>query len=272
MLNLRISREDDINSLKELFLDAFGENNDALDLFFKRIFKPEICYVCYDGDELIAMVYIIPTTINSRKAGYLYAAATKDEFRGAGVMKGLIHYALSITAQEVCVTLPASDSLYDYYSKLGFSQLTSNVAELNRDELEKLAKPFELSELVVGGYCGIRNRVLKDNFLFWNNNFINYAFEYNALYGAKIIKNNFGYAVAYDEGEYCYVSEFICDDKNAPYMLTELLSEFDNKIFRFHLSPNQKFFGEKSKAERFAMMKSITGYKPESVYLGLSLE
>lgn len=270
MIKLRVSREEDVSSLKELFKSVFDENDDALELFFKRIFKPDICYVCYDGDELIAMVYIIPTTLNSRKAGYLYAAATKDEFRGAGVMKGLIHYALSITAQEVCVTLPASDSLYDYYAKLGFKELSSNTAELKRAELEAIAKPYEISELVVSGYCGIRNRVLKNNFLFWNNNFIDYAFEYNALYGAKIIKSNFGYAVAYDEGEVCYVSEFICDDKNAPYMITDLLSEFNCGKFKFHLSPNQKFI--ESKPKRYAMMKSITGYNPDSVYLGLALE
>lgn len=270
MLKLRISEESDINSLKELFKNVFEENDEALDLFFKRIFKPDICYVCYDGDELIAMVYIIPTTINGRKAGYLYAAATKDEFRGAGVMKGLIHYALSITAQEVCVTLPASDSLYDYYRRLGFFELTSNTAELSREEVMKLAKPYEVVELVVTGYCGIRNRVLKNNFLFWNNDFIDYAFDYNALYGAKIIKNNFGYAIAYSEGDVCNVSEFICDDKNAPYMLTELLTEFKSEKFRFHLSPNQKFIA--SNPERYAMMKSITGYKPETVYLGLALD
>ncbi len=272
MIKLRISEEKDINSLKELFKNVFDENDEALELFFKRIFEPEICYVCYEGDELISMVYIIPTTLNGRKAGYLYAAATKDEFRGAGIMKGLIHYALSITAQEVCITLPASDSLYDYYGGLGFKPLTSNTAKLTRAELEDMKKPFEEAELVVGGYCGIRNRVLKDNFLFWNNNFINYAFEYNELYGAKIIKNNYGYAVAYDEGERCYISEFICGDRNAPYMIHALLNVFSNDKFVFHLSPNQKFFGGKSEPERFAMMKSITGYKPENVYVGLSLE
>lgn len=272
MIKLRISEEKDINSLKELFKNVFNENDEALELFFKRIFKPEICYVCYEGEELVSMVYIIPTTLNGRKAGYLYAAATKDEFRGAGIMKGLIHYALSITAQEVCVTLPASDALYDYYRGLGFKELTSNSAELTRSELEVIAKPYEVAELVVGGYCGIRNRVLKDNFLFWNNNFINYAFEYNELYGAKIIKNNFGYAIAYDEGGCCYVSELICDERNLGFMITDLLSEFKNEKFKFHLSPNQNYFGEKSSPERFAMMKSITGYKPDEVYVGLTLE
>lgn len=270
MIKLRKSEENDINSLKELFKDVFNENDEALELFFNRIFEPDICYICTEGSELISMVYIIPTTVNGRKAGYLYAAATKDEFRGAGLMKGLIHYALSITAQELCVTLPASDSLYDYYAKLGFKELTSNFAELSREEMVRLSAPYEVSENIVGGYCGIRNRVLKNNFLFWNNNFIDFAFEYNALYGGKIIKNNYGYAIAYDEGDYCYVSEFICADGNASYLFTDLLSEFKNKKFKFHLSPNQNFTG--SKPERFAMVKSITGYNLESIYVGLTLE
>ncbi len=270
MIKLRRAEGSDINSLKELFKSVFKENDEALDLFFKRIFMPEICYICTEKDELVSMVYIIPTTVNGRKAGYLYAAATKDEFRGAGLMKGLIHYALSITAQEICITLPAQDSLYDYYGKLGFEELTSNFSELSREEMAALSKPYELCEVVVSSYCGIRNRVLKNNFLFWNNNYIDFALEYNELYGAKVIRNNFGYAVAYDEGDCCYVSEIICDDRNAPYMITDLLSEFKCKKFRFHLSENQRFI--KSKPERFAMMKSITGYKPEKVYLGLGLE
>ncbi len=270
MIKLRKAENSDINSLKELFKDVFKENDEALELFFKRIFKPEICYICTEGEELISMVYIIPTSVNGRKAGYLYAAATRDEFRGAGLMKGLIHYALSITAQEICVTLPASDSLYDYYAKLGFKELYSDTAELTREELQKLAKPYEITENVVGGYCGIRNRVLKNNFLFWNNNHIDFAFEYNALYGAKIIKNNYGYAIAYDEGEYCYIAEIICSDNNAAYLFTDLLSEFENKRFKFHLSPNQNFI--KAEAERYAMVKSITGYNPEGIYVGLGME
>ena len=65
MIRLRVAQRSDINSLKELFKNTFKENDEALELFFKRIFKPEICYICLDGDELIAMVYIIPTTVNS---------------------------------------------------------------------------------------------------------------------------------------------------------------------------------------------------------------
>lgn len=264
------AREDDIDSLKELYLSCFDEKPEAVELFFERIYKPENCFVCVERGELIAMAHFLPTRINGRDARYLYAAATKEEFRGTGIMDGLIKAALSMYAPEICVTLPADDKLYDYYRRFKFKELTVNVASLSRDEVEALAKPYDEQELVVGGYCGIRNRVLKDNFLFWNNNHIEYAFDYYALYGAIIVKNNFGYAIAFEENGVCEVIEFICADANAPYMLFDLLNRTDCHSFRFRLSPSCKFF--ESEPEKFAMARYATRYEPDHIYSGLTLE
>lgn len=271
MIEMRYASEADINSLKELYISSFDEKPEAVGLFFKRIFTPENCYIAIEKDELIAMVHMLPTMINGKQARYLYTAATKAEFRGFGIMDGLVKAALSVYAPEICVTLPADDSLYDYYKRFKFKPLEITVAELSRDEAVTLSKSFEEQELVVENYCGIRNRVLKDNFLFWNNNHINYAFDYNELYGAKIIKSNFGYAIAYEENGICEVSEFICADEHSPQMLSLLIKEFDSEKFRIKLSPNQKFFGN-THSEKFAMARYATKYEPEFIYSGLTLE
>lgn len=271
MIEMRYAANGDVNSVKELYAASFDEKPEAIELFFKRIFKAENCYIAIDRGELIAMVHMIPTTINGRHARYLYAAATKEEFRGMGIMNGLVKAALSICAPEICVTLPADDHLYDYYRRFKFKSLEINTAVLTRDEAEQLAKPFEEQELIVDSYCGIRNRVLKDNFLFWNNNHIDYAFDYYALYGAEVIKSNFGYAIAIEENGACEVLEFICADGNSPYLLTELLKRFDCESYKIRLSPNQGFF-ENTKPERFAMARYATKYEPEFIYSGLTLE
>ena len=271
MINMRYSAEDDVNSLKELYLESFDEKPEAVELYFNKIFKPENCYTAFDGGELIAMVHMLPTMINGRQARYLYAAATKREFRGLGIMDGLIKAALSVYSPEVCVTLPASKSLYDYYKRFDFKPLEVNIAEFSRQELEAMAESFEEQELAVENYCGIRSRVLKDNFLFWNNNHINFAFDYNALYGAEIIKSNFGYAVAYEENGVCEVSEFICADENSPFLISLILSKFNSEKFRIRLSENQKFF-KNTHTEQFAMARYATRYKPEFIYSGLTLE
>lgn len=268
---MRYASTDDVNSLKELYISSFDEKPEAVELFFNRIFKPENCYIAIDKNELIAMVHMLPTKINGRDARYLYAAATREEFRGFGIMDGLVKAALSVYAPEICLTLPADDHLYEYYKRFKFKPLEIQVAELTRQELEELSLDSGEQELVVENYCGIRNRVLKDNFLFWNNNHIDYAFDYNALYGAKIIKSNFGYAIAFEEDGVCEVSEFICADENSPYLLSMLLKESDCERFRFRLSPNQKFF-KNTNNERFAMARYATRYEPEFIYSGLTLE
>ena len=270
MLEMRYAREEDINSLKELYLACFDEKPEAVELFFERIFKPENCYVCIDGGELIAMVHFLPTKLNGRDARYLYAAATKEEFRGTGIMDGLVKAALSMYAPEVCVTLPADEHLYNYYRRFKFKEMTVNVATLGREEALSLAKPYDEQENVVGGYCGIRKSVLKDNFLFWNNNHIDFAFDYYSLYGGIIIKNNYGYAIAVEENGVCEVLEFICADENSPYLLSDLLSQTDCEQLRLRLSPNQKFFD--SKPEKFAMARFATRYEPDFIYSGLTLD
>ncbi len=271
MIEMRYASADDVNSIKELYQNSFDEKPEAVELFFNRIFKTENCFVAIDKDELIAMLHMLPTIINGKPARYLYAAATKKEFRRMGIMDGLVKAALSVFAPEICVTLPASDHLYDYYSRFKFKPLEVNTVNLSRDEAEALSKPVDEQELVVNSYCGIRNRVLKDNFLFWNNNHIEYAFDYYALYGAKIIKSNFGYAIAIEEDGVCEVLEFICIDDNSPYLLSELLKSFDCDRFKIRLSPNQRFF-KNTEPERFAMARYSSNYQYDFIYSGLTLE
>ena len=264
------ANEKDIPFLKELWYQIFEENQNAIEIFFEKIFTTDICYVAKDNDKVVAMLYLLPTSVDGKKGCYLYGVATIPEYRKIGIAKNLIDFALTDSDAEFCVTLPASESLYNYYEKVGFKVLKTNCAEISRDELTALTKPYVLQDLVVTGYSGIRNRVLKNNFIFWNNQHIDFAFDYYKIYGAKIIKNNFGYAIAYEEDGVCKVIEIICDDKNAPYIFTDLLAEFNCEKFNFHLSPNQKFL--KSEQKIFGMIKSLNGEEIFDVHCGLTLD
>lgn len=270
MIEYKTALVEDIRSLKELWLSVFNDTETAVELFFQRKFTPDIAFIAKDGEQLVSMLYLLPSSVNGHKACYLYAAATKEQYRGCGIMGNLIDFALKTTDYELCVTLPATESLYEFYGKFGFQKLTCNRVNLTREELTAIAKPYQLQDLFINNYCGIRNRVLKTNFLFWNNNHIDYAFEYNKIYGAKVIKSNYGYAVAYEDNQICTVTEIICNDKNAPNLVTDILSEFSSKEFCFHLSPNQHFI--KSKPETFGMVKYLSDYKPDNIYCGLTLD
>ncbi|MGN1137847.1 MAG: hypothetical protein ACI4RM_00235, partial [Ruminococcus sp.] len=195
-------------------------------------------------------------------------------YQGNGIMTNLVDYALNNSNIELCVTLPATDSLYDFYGDLGFSKITQKLASFKRESLAKLAKKYSKDEIVVNNYCGIRNRVLKNNFLFWNNKRINYALDYNRLYGVKIIKNNFGYAL-FEDGEVCNVYEIICDDRNIPYMLDDILSTANADNFTFRLSDSQQFLlthADNVKEDKYGMVRYLTEYKTDNIYANLLLD
>lgn len=270
MLEFRASRPEDGNSLKELWKSAFREKDQAIELFFKRIYTPDICFVALFDNKPVSMLYLLNTSVNGKKACYLYAAATRQDFRGRGIMRGLVDFALSHTDALLCATLPASEGLYDFYSGLGFEALTCESACISRKELCALAEPYGIQELVVEAYCGLRNSVLKNNFLFWNNNHIDFAFDYYSLYGAKVIKSNYGYAIAFEENNICTVSELICNDHALPKLFTHLLGAVSCDTFKFHLPRNRNIFP--SKPEKYGMVRCLSDFRPDNIYMGLTLD
>lgn len=273
MIEFKQAVTEDISSLKELWFEAFKENEEQLNCFFETIFSSQIAYVAKDNESLVAMVYMLDTMVNSRKAAYLYAAATKKEYQGQGIMTNLVDYAINNSNIELCITMPATSSLYHYYEKLGFQPLKQTETVYSREELTQIAKPYEQEEIFVNSYCGIRNRVLKNNFLFWNNNHIDYALNYEESYGSKIIKKNFGYAIL-SEDKTCRVLEIICDEKNMPYMITDILENTECSTFVFCLSENQNsIIPDKTGFEiNYGMVKYLTDYKPDYIYARLLLD
>ena len=274
MIDYSNATDNDINSLKELWLNSFEDNPKAVDLFFDRIFSPDITFVAKEGDTLVSMVYLLDTMVNGHKTAYLYAAATEKSYQGNGIMTNLVDYALNNSNSELCITLPATASLYSFYKNLGFTPITQKTATFCRKSLENLAKSYPNEEVAVSNYCGIRNRVLKNNFLFWNNKHINYAFDYNSLYGVKVIKNNFGYAI-FDDDNISTVYEIICDDINVPYMLNDILTLTKADTFNFRLSESQQYLlskADKVSKENYGMVRYLSDYKTDNIYANLLLD
>lgn len=269
MIKYRRTITDDANSLKELWVWAFQEKPQAVDMFFQN-YNSYTAFVAEEKGSIVSMLFFLDTMIDGRKAGYLYAAATSEKYRCRGIMRSLIDFAINNSNYELFVTLPAEKTLYSFYEKLGFKAATSTFANLSNEEMEYFAKAYEPQELIVKNYCGIRNSVLKENFLFWNNNHINYAFDYADLYGGKVIKNNFGYAVIFTENGICEVSEIICHKDNLPFMLYDIINTAGADSYSLHLPSNIEF--DDLTTMEYGMVKSLNGDIPNNIYFGLTLE
>ncbi len=137
-----------IEELKSLWKETFGDSDEYLDEFFSRIYKENNTLVrCIDG-KTAAALYMIPYDlfINGKHhvIQYLYALATKTEYRRKGIMTELIRQAHRIGKKRgylFSALIPACQDLYAYYQKLGYNiAYYQNKLILDRTEIERLCR------------------------------------------------------------------------------------------------------------------------------------
>ena len=108
---------------RQLYRQAFCDpNNDFENLLFKHCFK----YINTLNTEngIVSMCFLLPCEILADKkydGVYLYAAATRTEFRARGYMSTLIEKAKA--ENDIIILRPANSKLVKYYNKLGFKPI-----------------------------------------------------------------------------------------------------------------------------------------------------
>ena len=108
-----------INECREIYREAFGSDGEFENRLFTCCFK--YCRTLSIGGKTASMLFALPCNIHKGAAPvsayYIFAAATKKEFRGNGYMSRLI---CSLEADRLLFLKPASPSLFGFYERLGF--------------------------------------------------------------------------------------------------------------------------------------------------------
>lgn len=124
---IRFSNKKDIPSLKFLMKEIFGDHESFINLFFNYKYENNALIYEIDG-EIVSFAFLLSAHIqidnNKYPITYLYACATKPEFRGKGYMKDILEeaYKIACSRNEVGIfLLPANESLYYFYEKNNFT-------------------------------------------------------------------------------------------------------------------------------------------------------
>ena len=105
----RPSRPGEEEALKALWRDVFGDDDAYIDTFFRRIYVPGMASVI-DGDGcLAAAAYAVPFG----GATYIYAVATRREYRGRGYGRAV---TLAAAGGEPAYLCPADATLRCWYA------------------------------------------------------------------------------------------------------------------------------------------------------------
>lgn len=113
------------NQACRLWKECFGDDDDFIHRYLDYAFANNLFYFSENNKELVSFLSLIPVKLfsdNKELQGYyLYGVATSPEFRGQGAGKRLLAKALQSLSFDFIVTIPASDSLFNYYRNQGFT-------------------------------------------------------------------------------------------------------------------------------------------------------
>lgn len=116
-------RPEDIPALRRIWLEAFGDSNAFLDLFFATGYAPERCRCVRMDSRTAAALYWFDCCWEGKKIAYIYAVATDKAFRGRGLCSALMantHDHLQNSGYAGAALVPGSKGLFTLYEKLGY--------------------------------------------------------------------------------------------------------------------------------------------------------
>ncbi len=247
----------DITSLKKLWLSAFEEKTNAVDLFFDKCFNTQQAYIAKYSDKIVSALYLIDTSFNGQKAHYLCGASTDANFRNKGIMSKLIEFALENATKngdKYSFLFPANNKLYSYYSKFGYkSNCNAYISKFSRRDLVSFK---ELSQ---------NNK----NKLIWSNHFKSFSNDYYSLYDVKSIKNDRCFALFEENGNAVDIIYFEFNENYFLDFINELL--INTKANTFVFMHNGIF--EDAQKIPYGMVKALNKETatPEDVYIGITL-
>ena len=275
-LNFEKNNFEYIPLLKKLWLDCFEEKSRAVDLFFSCCLDFTSFYTASIENKPVAMLYLVQSTLNGKKAHYLCSAATQGEYRNLGIMRRLIEFALADSHNNgdiYSLLFPASEKLYSYYERLGYKALCSAIRKVfTREELKQVAQNNQSNLLLENSYNyeELQRLCLKDNFLFQNNNFISFASNYYSLYDCKTVKSNNCFALFEEENGTAEVFYSLYTDFSV--LAENILENTTAKQFVFTGKSDNEFY-KNSKIEKYGMIKPLDNNEkiPENTYIGITL-
>ena len=112
-----------INDLRSLWKQAFGDTDDFLDDFFCVVYSEDRCNTIEKDGNLAAMLYWFDCLWEGKKVAYLYAVATDEAYRNQGLCRALMedtHKKLQALGYAGAVLVPGSKELFGLYEKFGY--------------------------------------------------------------------------------------------------------------------------------------------------------
>lgn len=115
--------EHQIPLLRKLWKEAFGDDDDFLNMFYGKVFSPDRCRCVTSEGQVTAALYWLDCRCYDRPVAYLYAVATGKKFRHKGQCRALMedtHRLLKELGYAGAILVPGEKGLFLMYRALGY--------------------------------------------------------------------------------------------------------------------------------------------------------
>ena len=174
------------DQLKQLWHLAFGDEEAAIDGFFRTAYAPERCLYLTENGRITAALYWLDCAYQDQKQAYVYAVATHPDHRGKGLCRQLMdkaHRCLKDQGYHAALLRPADNGLRRMYRKMGYQTATC-VSEFSCTAGE----PLPLRKIGKTEYAALRRQFLPEDGVLQEGVSIDYLASYAQFFaGADFV-------------------------------------------------------------------------------------
>ncbi len=162
------------NGIISLWQEAFGDDENFINGFLHNMSYTENMLIYERDDEVLGMASMLPVFCGESYGRYIYAVATKKEHQGEGICKsimGEVDEFIKGHNEKFSVLVPASDSLFGFYEKMGYNQKIYRPDFPKVNEIGRKCSVFE--------YFKIRENLFKEyNLIGWSEKSLEYILSF----------------------------------------------------------------------------------------------
>ncbi len=263
------------SSLKKLWADTFGDNEEYINLLFDYDYTPAECFAEISDGEVISVLYLLKGHIvaegNAFEGRYLYAAATDVKHRGKGIMAKLIKEAQEYVKKNklsfICL-VPADEGLYGYYARFGFEAVMKNYVSV----ADNIDLDSQEDSVILKEYLYLRNGLSLPYFSFDEEEW-RYALSCLDYAGYSFLKNTDDSYYIIDDGKE-EVLEYISSKNNLKQNTEILLNKIPSGTTI--VSPYDLSEFCQSRENKFGMVYFADGsfkkYVKDDIYMNIALD
>lgn len=129
--------------LMKIWKEVFMDSDDFIQLFFDRVYREENVQWIKEDGRIISSLHMVPYKMAYKgieiPVSYICGAATDPAARSKGLMKQVLNQSFTAMKKRgipLAVLIPAEDWLYDYYQRIGFTDVFHQTIQvINRETI-----------------------------------------------------------------------------------------------------------------------------------------